>query len=178
MAGNARLAKSIDGGATWTRADTGLPDVQTSRVVVDPRDATNNTLYLASDLGVFQSGNGGLSWTACGTGLPNVRVSDLYLPPDGSSILASTYGRGVWTIPSLSYVSSSLIDDVNSCDQDGALDNGETGHLTITLHNGGSAPLSVITATVTSSNPNVSFPNGNLVSFLAAGAGADTTAAL
>ena len=28
--------------------------------------------------------------------LPMVNVSDLYMPPDGSYLRVSTYGRGVW----------------------------------------------------------------------------------
>jgi hypothetical protein len=162
--------------ATWTTPDTGLPDLPVTRVLIDPRDASKNTLYAATHVGIYRTTDGGASWAPYGTGLPNVRVNDIYMPPDGSFIRIATYGRGIWEMPQLEYVSASLTDDSNSCDHDGALDNGETGHLTITLHNNGSASVDNISATITSSNPAVSFPLGNTVGFPTA-AGNGTTSA-
>ena len=178
LVGAVRVAKSSDGGATWKRADGGLPDVPTDRVVIDPKDPTHNTLLAASDLGVFRSTDGGANWAPDGSGLPNVLVSDIYMPSDGSFVRAATWGRGIWELPSLAFASSTLTANVTSCDTNGALDNGGTGLLTITLHNGGSSSLNSITATVTSTNPNVSFPNGNATGFPAAAASADTTASI
>jgi len=65
----------------------------------------------------------------------------------------------------LEFTSAQLVDDVNSCDQDGVLDNLETGRLIITLTNKGSGTLSATAATVTSTNPNISFPAGNQINF-------------
>ena len=178
LPGAVRVAKSTDGGATWTRADGGLPDVPTDRVIIDPADPTHNTLLAASDLGVFRSTDGGATWAPYGSGLPNVHVSDIYMPPDGSFVRAATYGRGIWELPSLAFASSTLTANVTSCDTNGALDNGGTGLLTITLHNDGAGTLSSITATVTSTNPNVSFPNGNAIGFPTAAASADTSATI
>ncbi|MCU1303205.1 MAG: hypothetical protein JWQ87_3489 [Candidatus Sulfotelmatobacter sp.] len=174
--GAVRVAKSADGGASWARADNGLPDVPTPRVILDKRDATNQTLLAASDLGIYRSTDGGANWVPYDTGLPNVRVSDIYMPADGSFLRAATYGRGIWELPSLAFANATLSDTGNSCDQDGVLDNGETGPLTITLHNDGGATLSAVSATITTSNPNVTFPSGNAVNFPSASAGADTTA--
>src|SRR5262249_52761216 len=85
---------------------------------------------------------------------------------------------GIWEMPQLEFVSASLTDDSNSCDHDGALDNGETGHLTITLHNQGSNAVDNISATITSSNPAVTFPLGNTVSFPTAGGNGTTSATI
>ena len=38
----------------------------------------------------------GATWTLFGHAMPQVVVSDLYMPPDGSVLRASTYGRSVW----------------------------------------------------------------------------------
>ena len=178
QAGAVHVAKSTDGGVTWAAANTGLPDVQVERIIVDPRDVSKQTLLAATYAGVYRSTDGGGSWAPFGTGLPSVSVRDIYMPPDGSFIRIATYGRGFWELPSLTYVSSTLVDDVNSCNHNGSLDNGETGTLAITLHNDSSATLSSITATITSTNPAVSFPDGNVVSFPPAGANSDTTAPL
>jgi hypothetical protein len=64
-----------------------------------------------------------------------------------------------------SFEGATLDDTVISCDHDGVLDTGETGHLTLTLHNIGLNTLTATTGTVTSSTPGVSFPNGGNVNF-------------
>ncbi len=70
----------------------------------------------------------------------------------------------------LDVLSIGLTDDVaTDCLPDGILDNGETGTLTLSVKNTGSTSLSAITGTVTSSNPNVSFPSGNVINFAPAG---------
>src|SRR5262249_30297234 len=175
QAGFPRIAKSIDGGATWSRADGGLADVPVNRVIVDPRDATKQTLIAASLEGVFRSTDGGATWNPYGTGLSNAFVNDLYMPPDGSFLRMGSYGRGVWELPFLTFSGAALTDDVSSCDNDGVLDNGETGTLTVTLHNDGGTALSAITATVSSTNPAASFPSGNTIVVPAAATGATTS---
>lgn len=65
----------------------------------------------------------------------------------------------------LSFVSGALSDDVHSCDDDGYLDDGEIGNLVVTLANTGATPLSATTATVTSTNPAVTFLSGNQIHF-------------
>ena len=164
--------------ATWTTPDTGLPDLPVTRVYIDPRDASKNTVYAATHVGIYRTTDGGASWAPFGTGLPNVRVNDIYMPPDGGFLRIATYGRGIWEMPQLEFVSASLTDDSNSCDHDGALDNGETGHLTITLKNQGSNSVDNITATITSSNPAVTFPLGNTVSFPTAAGNSTVSASI
>ena len=178
LTGVPRVAKSTDQGASWSRADGGLPDVPINRVVVDPRDATKNTLLAASDLGVFRSTDGGVSWSLYGSGLPNVPVFDIYIAPDGGFVRIATYGRGIWELPSLEFVSATLTANSVSCDKDTALDNGSAGNLLVTLKNGGTTALSNITAIVTTPNTAVSFPNGNQKSFPSANGGKTTAASI
>jgi len=177
FAGAIRVAKSIDGGASWTGI-TGLPDVQVERIIVDNRDATKQSFFAATYAGVYHSTDGGATWASYGTGLPSVSVRDIYMPPDGSFLRIATYGRGFWELPSLSYVTSTLVDDVSSCNHDGWLGNGETGTLSITLHNDSSTTLNSISATITSTNPAISFPGGNTVSFPSAGPNSDANASI
>ena len=178
FSGVPRVAKSTDGGTSWVRADGGLPDVPINRVVVDPRDATKNTLLAASDLGVFRTTDGGATWSSYGSRLPNVAVFDIYIPPDGGFVRIATYGRGIWELPSLEFVSAALTAPSVSCDKDTALDNGSVGNLLVTLKNGGAAALSNITAVVTTSNTAVSFPNGNSMSFPSANGGKNSTGSI
>jgi subtilisin-like proprotein convertase family protein len=97
-AGATRVAKSANGGATWSAAATGLPDVPVTKLAVDPGDATGNTVYAATWLGVYRTTNGGGNWSLFGTGLPQGRASDLWVAPDSSSLRVATWGRGVWEI--------------------------------------------------------------------------------
>ena len=70
----------------------------------------------------------------------------------------------------LALISVSLTDDVaTDCLPDGILDNGETGTLALSLKNTGSASLSATTGTVSSTNPNISFPSGNVINFAPSG---------
>lgn len=97
-----RVIKSTDGGNTWAGADgTGtnvLPPVPISKLLVSTRDTTGKTVYAATWIGVYETTDGGANWHLFGSGLPTVNVSDLYMPPDGSYLRVSTYGRGVWEI--------------------------------------------------------------------------------
>lgn len=151
--------------ATWTVMQNGLPDLPVTRVYFDPRDASKQTIYAATHVGIYSTTDGGANWAPFGHGLPTVRVNDIYMPPDGSYTRIATYGRGIWELSQLELVSADLSDDVTSCDSDGVLDNGETGKLTVTLMNQGPNNVNHVTLTLSSTNPNVSFPNGNVVSF-------------
>jgi hypothetical protein len=63
----------------------------------------------------------------------------------------------------LDVISTSLDDSFVSCDRDGTLDNAEVGKLTIVIRNSGTTALASTIATVTTTNPNVTFPNGNQI---------------
>jgi hypothetical protein len=92
-------------------------------------------------------------------------VNDIYMPPDGGFVRIATYGRGIWELPQIEFVSAELSDGHEGCDDDGVLDNGETGRLKITLKNQGSRELDDVELTLTSSNPHVTFPSGNTIEF-------------
>ena len=149
--------------ATFAAMQNGLPDLPVERVYVDPRD--KNTLYAATHVGLYRTVDGGANWEPYGNGLPTVRVNGIYMPPDGSFLRISTYGRGIWELAQLELVKATLNDDVASCDADGVLDDGETGTLTVTLANQGANNVNHVTMEVTSQNPHVTFPDGNVVSF-------------
>ena len=98
--GVTRVVRSTQGGAsgTWTAAQTGLPDVPVNKLAADPHDRSRNTIFAATDLGVYRTTDRGAHWSLLGSDLPQVRVTDLYIPPDGSFLRIATYGRGVWEI--------------------------------------------------------------------------------
>lgn len=97
-AGAAHVAKSANGGSTWVRADTGLPDVPVTKLAVDPGDGTGATVYAATWIGVYRTTDGGTSWSLFGTGLPQGRATDIWVAPDSSTVRVATWGRGVWEL--------------------------------------------------------------------------------
>ena len=151
--------------AAFEPMQEGLPDVPVTRVYIDPRDAERQTVYAATHVGVYRTINGGQSWEPFSNGLPTVRVNDIYMPPDGSFMRIATYGRGIWELSQIELVETTLVDNSTSCDQDGVLDNGETGTLFLTFANQGPNNLERIELTVTSTNPHVTFPFGHTVKF-------------
>lgn len=64
-----------------------------------------------------------------------------------------------------SVLSYAVTDAGGSCDNDGALDNGETGQISITLRNNGATALNGLTGTVTSLTAGVTLPGGGAVTF-------------
>jgi MYXO-CTERM domain-containing protein len=58
-----------------------------------------------------------------------------------------------------------LDDSTMSCDQDGVLDAGETGKLTVSITNAGAVPMKGATAVVTSTTTGVTFPKGGMITF-------------
>jgi hypothetical protein len=95
--GGARVWRSEDGGATWTEAGHGLPEVPAGAVVPDPDRP--GTVYAATDAGVWWSGDDGNGWRPLGRGLPVTPALALALRRDGRLLRAGLLGRGVWELP-------------------------------------------------------------------------------
>lgn len=92
----ARVYKSVDAGATWFASDNGVGGAEVGasgfplsaagvQIIVDPTDATGQTLYLATFMsrnpgdqpttignGVFKSIDGGANWVNVTNGLPRI----------------------------------------------------------------------------------------------------------
>jgi hypothetical protein len=60
----------------------------------------------------------------------------------------------------LALVSASIAETPGSCDNDGYIDEGETGNVVVTIRNTGATTLNATTVTLSSPNPYVSFPSG------------------
>src|SRR6185312_13728613 len=65
----------------------------------------------------------------------------------------------------LEFAGATINDDTSSCDHDGILDSGETGTVTVSMSNTGWTTLTAATVKLSSTNPNVSFPAGDTVTF-------------
>jgi PKD repeat protein len=95
--GASRLYRSTTGGTTWTAAGAGLPNVPANSVVVDPLNT--NRLFVATDIGVYESTDSGDNFSAYSAGLPlGVVVSDLEIDDSPHVLTAGTYSRGAWRV--------------------------------------------------------------------------------
>jgi hypothetical protein len=95
--GGGRVFVSDDGGSSWTDRSAGLPNLPVNAVEVDAKN--RNRVWVAADLGVYETRNGGTSWTDFSNGLPNMYVGDLLFHPHARVLRAATRNRGVWEIP-------------------------------------------------------------------------------
>lgn len=97
-----RIFLTTDGGATYTpfhgNGTSDLPNVPQQVVVFDPSDATDNTIFVGNDLGVYQSTDMGKTWHRYGVGLPMVRVVEIRIAKNSGLMRVGTYGRGLWEI--------------------------------------------------------------------------------
>jgi hypothetical protein len=94
--GTGHIFHSTNGGATWTDLSGNLPDTPMDSIALDPTLA--NTIYLASDTGVYVTSNGGTSWEVLGTNLPNVVVQDIMVVASTRLLRVVTHGRGAWDL--------------------------------------------------------------------------------
>ncbi|HEY3384954.1 MAG TPA: hypothetical protein VGK46_00500, partial [Saprospiraceae bacterium] len=88
--------RSNDGGESWVSFTKGLPKLPLNSIEVDPDDPKR--VWVAADVGVYQSINGGNSWKALTKGLPNALACDLLYNPKAKLLRVGLRSRGVWEI--------------------------------------------------------------------------------
>ncbi len=98
------------GAATWVAMSTGLPDIPIDAIAIDRRSAvapaTATSIYLGTDIGVYQSTNAGANWAIFNPGntLPVLPVFDMAFQEQigvgnpNRILRIATYGRGIWEI--------------------------------------------------------------------------------
>ncbi len=99
------IFKTINFGQSWTRADTGLPDIPVLKILVDANDSSgtcggnpcSNSVFAGTDIGVFHSSDGGLSWQPFNSGMLSVPVYDMAQNSAGVTF-AGTHGRGAFQL--------------------------------------------------------------------------------
>ena len=95
------LLRSTDGATTFASVRANLPPAPVNALVIDPASTPTfnlpaQTLYAGTDAGVFVTFNGGSQWTAINSNLPPAPVTALALRRPGATLLAATFGRGVY----------------------------------------------------------------------------------
>src|SRR5690606_1080384 len=75
---------------------TGLPNIAILCITID---TSNKTMYVGTDFGVYYRDTTMTQWEPFLQGLPNIEVSDLGIDYTRNTIVAATYGRGMWQSP-------------------------------------------------------------------------------
>jgi photosystem II stability/assembly factor-like uncharacterized protein len=86
--------EDISGFGTNNVSSNGFPDVVVHSLVVMPHDP--KTIWVGTDIGLFESNDDGLSWHIANNGLPPVSVYDMLIV--GNQVVLATHGRGIWSV--------------------------------------------------------------------------------
>ena len=95
--GGGRVFRSDNGGLSWLDRSAGLPNLPMNAVEVHSSNA--NRIWIAADVGVYQSLDAGATWSAFANGLPNGLAEDLLYHPHAKVLRVGMRNRGVWEIP-------------------------------------------------------------------------------
>lgn len=90
------LFRTEDRGQTWVDVSGNLPNAPVNDVVVD--NVNPDTLYAATDMGVFFRRGLDRPWRVLGAGLPLVATLDLDLHGPSRRLAAATFGRSMYVI--------------------------------------------------------------------------------
>jgi photosystem II stability/assembly factor-like uncharacterized protein len=90
-----KVFKSIDAGATWQNITGALPNIPANCIVY--QSGTSGGLYLGTDAGVYYRDDVLGNWIPFNNDMPNVVVTELEIHYATNTIVAATYGRGLWS---------------------------------------------------------------------------------
>ncbi len=141
--GSTNIVKTIDGGATWTDATgagaSALPEAPVHGLAIDPMRP--DTIYAATEVGVFMSGDAGRTWDLPQDGPANVCVDQLFWMD--TTLVAVTHGRGMFAVETSAAGAPVLAITPTHVDFGVQTVGTVSAAQTITVTNSGSAPLRV-----------------------------------
>src|SRR5207253_4628016 len=94
--GGGVVYRSDNAGSSWVNCTAGLPNIPMNSVVVDP--ANYKRVWVAADVGVYQTVDLGASWTPFSNGLPNAMAVDLLFHKQDRMLVCATRNRGAWVM--------------------------------------------------------------------------------
>ncbi len=104
LSGKPKILRTYDYGKNWEditgfaghdgdSSNNGFPDVIVNDLLVLPYDT--NTIWVGTEIGLFESTDNGATWNYSDVGLPAVSIWQLDFVDD--NVLVATHGRGIWT---------------------------------------------------------------------------------
>jgi hypothetical protein len=95
--GGSSVYLSKNGGTSWMNRTGTLPKISVNSVVVDP--AKFSRVWVAADVGVYETLNLGATWASAAPGLPNAMAADLLFHKQDRMLICGTRNRGAWALP-------------------------------------------------------------------------------
>jgi photosystem II stability/assembly factor-like uncharacterized protein len=92
-----KIFRSDTGGSAWTNCTSGLPSIPLNAVAVDPLNTQR--VWVAAEVGVYETTDLGATWAAFSNGLPNAVAADLIVHAKDRRLFCATRSRGAWVIP-------------------------------------------------------------------------------
>ena len=90
-----KVFKSLDAGNTWQNITGALPNIPANCIVY--QSGTSGGLYVGTDAGVYYRDDVLGNWVPFMNDMPNVVVTELEIHYATNTIVAATYGRGLWS---------------------------------------------------------------------------------
>ncbi len=118
----------ISGFGTGTSSTNGFPDVATYCLLVMPNHP--DTIWVGTEIGLFESTNGGTSWSISASGIPSVAIWEMKLV--GDQVVVATHGRGIWSVK-LPWLQGYTLPKVTRSPRLNQLTQGPDGALTIPI---------------------------------------------
>lgn len=109
--GVASIWYTSNGGTTWVSKEGNFPDIPVKAIMMNPLN--NDEVIIGTELGVWRTGNfkdANPSWSQSYNGMSNVKVTSFSLRTADNTVMASTFGRGMFTGQFFSAAAS--VDDV------------------------------------------------------------------
>ncbi len=85
-----------DLGETWQDISGDLPDVPVTSIALDPMQ--EGTIFIGTDIGVFQTTDGGATWVRLSNGMPRVASFMVRYHAATRSLVVATHGRGMFRL--------------------------------------------------------------------------------
>ncbi len=98
------IYKTINGGQDWQDISSNLPSIPINDVVIS---ASDNLLYIATDMGVWYSENDGTNWDILGDDLPITIAADIKIHEPTNTLYVGTFGRSIFSYD-LSQITASI----------------------------------------------------------------------
>jgi hypothetical protein len=89
---------SNDSGLSWMDKEGDFPDIPVKDILMNPLN--NDEVIIATELGIWTANNfkdASPSWVQANNGMSSVKVTSLELRIEDNTVLATTYGRGMFT---------------------------------------------------------------------------------
>lgn len=102
-----KIYKSTDNGTNWTNISGNMPNIIMKKIILDP-NKSNETIYVATEIGVYYTDDSTINWTKLGTGLPNVIITDIKISKNNGNIYVGTFGRGMWVYDDQKYFDNTV----------------------------------------------------------------------